>query len=118
MSEVITILVLGFDEQDDLSNTLFEAGYVPIVRGNMMEALSKLKHEPFAAVLVDKNHSEEDTLEFILNIRDMDGQIPIIVFGTIDNEDENRVLSKQNNTCLVGESYNEIKNEIKRLLKN
>lgn len=118
MSDVTTILVLGTDEQDGLKNALFEVGYVPIVRSNMMEAISKLRHEPFAAVLVDRNHSEADTLEFILNVRDMDEQIPIVVFGSAENHNESRVLSSQRNTVLVGENYAKVKSEIKRILEN
>lgn len=115
MSDVNTILVFGTDEPNPLMDTLFDIGYVPIVRKNMGEAISKLRHDLFAAVIIQRDQIEADTLEFILNVRDLNEQIPVFVVGNSTDQDENRALSNQENTFLVGKDYAELKSQIRSM---
>lgn len=117
-NDVNTVLVFGTDEPNILMDSLFDAGYVPIVRGSMNEAISQLRHELFKAVIIQQDRIEADTLEFILNVRDLDEAIPVFVVGASEDQEENQVLSKQQNTFLVGEDYSELKKQIKKMFNN
>lgn len=116
MSEINTVLVLGTDAEEQLMETLFECGLVPIVRTEMMEALSKLRHESFAAILVDRDHIDADALEFTLNVRDMNDDIPIIVVGESDAASEDTALEQQNNILIIGNRRTRLRSKIKQII--
>lgn len=117
-NDVNTILVFGIDEESKVKDAVFEAGYVPIVRDSMNEAISKLRHEEFIAVIVQQDQIEADTLEFILNLRDLNTQVPVFIVGINRDDEEKQVLSKQQNTILIGENYSLLKQQIKKMFDN
>jgi hypothetical protein len=50
--------------------------------------LGALRHELTALLLVDAEHSEVDVLELLLNVRDIDRAVPILVIGDARIPDE------------------------------
>ena len=52
---------------------------MPLVRNRIDAALDTLRHERIEGVLVDGPNTDVDVLEFVLNIRDVDGHVPILV---------------------------------------
>lgn len=58
---------------------MLNAGYVPLVREHIEQALRTLRHEQIEAVLVDARNAGVDALEFVLNVRDVDRIVPILV---------------------------------------
>ena len=75
------LLVLGSVTDRTLVDALSDLGFAPLVRDSMWSALSKLRSERFAAVLVDGDAADTDVLEFVLNVRDIDEHVPVVVVG-------------------------------------
>ena len=118
MDHTKAVLVLSTDNEGDLVETLFGLGLIPLVRQNMMQALHKIRHERFVAVFLDLDHSRADALEFVLNIRDIDRRIPVIVIGEPDNDCERQVLAKQPETFFVTDKPNQLSMKLKSILMN
>jgi DNA-binding response OmpR family regulator len=95
------VLVLGSNDNQDLVDVLFDIGYTPIVRERMQGALDRLRHERFAAIIVDRDHVNVDVLEFTLNIRDFDEQTPVVVIGDSTDAQSDQVLLLQGQTFLL-----------------
>jgi FixJ family two-component response regulator len=103
------ILVLGSHAQSDLMQSLSRVGFVPQVWGSMRHTLDKLLHQRFAAVIVDRKFTHADVLEFILNVRDINQEIPVIVIGSGNDERIDRKISKLGRTIILnGSERNDI----------
>lgn len=76
-----SVLVLGSYKNGDLIEVLHDAGLEPVIRGTMLEALDKIRHASFSAVVVDRDVSDVDLLEFAFNVRDYRPDIPIVIVG-------------------------------------
>ena len=62
-----------------LATALLDTGHVPLVRNRIDEALETLRHERIEGILVNASHTDVDVLEFVLNVRDVDEGVPIVV---------------------------------------
>lgn len=98
------ILVLGNHSQRDLMQSLSRIGFAPQVWGSMRHTLDKLLHQRFAAVIVDRKFTNADVLEFILNVRDINQKIPVIVIGSGNDERIDRKISKLGQTIILNGS--------------
>lgn len=98
------ILVLGNHAQRDLMQSLSRIGFVPQVWGSMRHTLDKLLHQRFAAVIVDRKFTNADVLEFILNVRDINQEIPVVVIGSGNDERIDRKISKLGRTIILNGS--------------
>lgn len=79
-----TILILGFDQESPIAEALFDLGFIPIFRDEMLGALQTLRHDRFRAALVDLRNNQVDVLEFILNVRDIVPHMPVVIVGELD----------------------------------
>ena len=101
------VLVLGSKERKNLMETIFDIGFTPLVRKSMEEALDELRHECFAAVIVDKEHlgHDIDVLEFILNVRDIKQQTPVFVLARLGSEQTKVLILSRRNIFLFSKPY-------------
>ena len=97
------VLVLA-EECAEITEALFGIGFTPLVCERMHGALDRLRHERFAAVVVDPTRMDVDVLEFVLNVRDIDAETPVIVVGESRDTQTDLVLQSQRQVILVGES--------------
>jgi ActR/RegA family two-component response regulator len=89
------ILILGSGDQPRLRRALAESDFVPCTRASIRSALDMVRHERPAAVVVNGRRASEDPLEFVLNVRDVDEHVPVLVFGLRGWTDhDKRVLCK------------------------
>jgi DNA-binding NtrC family response regulator len=109
------VLVIAANEQSPCVQTLDEMGFIPLVRGDMQGALDTVRREPFAAVCIDGGCERIDVLECVLNIRDVDGQTPVLVIHGNNSRHFARLLARQSNTYLVRECA-ELADALDRLL--
>ena len=79
-----SVLILGSNSNKELEDLFFDLGLNWILRETMSAALSALRRESFATVVVDRDRVEVDVLEFILNVRDIDRRTPVIILGRGD----------------------------------
>jgi FixJ family two-component response regulator len=113
------ILVLGNHAQRDLMQSLSLVGFVPQVWGSMRHTLDKLLHQRFAAVIVDRKFTNADVLEFILNVRDINKKIPVVVIGSGKDGRIDRKISKLGQTIILNGSERDdtLGNKLIRALK-
>ena len=112
------VLVLGNHANRELVEVLSRFGFVPQVWGSVQHSLEKLRHQKFAAILVDRNFTHADVLEFVLNVRDIDKKVPVVVIGP-GPEKIDRKIAKQDRTVILGtvESGNELADRLKEVMK-
>jgi CheY-like chemotaxis protein len=113
------VLVLGRHENRSLIETLFNMGFAALVRETLPEALDKLRHDRFAMIVVDRSHVDVDVLEFVLNVRDIDANIPVAVVGQrADGGQEDKILWAQPRTYLIDklESPHRLAQYLERML--
>jgi len=97
------VLVLGNHAHRDLVEVLSGLGFASQVWGSMQHSLDKLRHQKFSAILVDLKFTHADVLEFILNVRDIDKKIPVVVIGHGTDERIDRKIAKQDHTIVLSE---------------
>jgi len=99
-----TILVLGHHARQDLAEALRGIGVEPEVRGSVPGALERLRRGRLAAILVDRRFTRADALEFVLNVRDIEAVMPVIVIGAAHDKGIDQQILQQNYTAVVDES--------------
>lgn len=100
------VLVLGTYANRNLIDELFNIGFSPLVREDIQAALDKLRHEQFAAIIVDGKHVNADVLEFTLNVRDINEELPVVVLGKLANKTVRKTLLSQEHTIVLEETAN------------
>ncbi|NQT19869.1 MAG: hypothetical protein HQ592_09195 [Planctomycetes bacterium] len=95
------VLVLGTDDNKELIELIFNAGLAPVVRKTMRGVLAKLPTERFTAILVDRDHSNDDLLEFVLNVRDIDIEIPVFIVGEPADPKSDEMLTRLRNIHFI-----------------
>ena len=92
--DINTVLVLGISAESPCMEELFGLGLVPIRRSHIGDAIHLLRHGRFVAAVVDFPHTTEDTLEFVLNVRDLNPGIPVLVAGPFRQPLDNQTILK------------------------
>lgn len=101
MSFSPTVLILSPEDRNELVETAFEVGLIPLIRHRLIGALETVRHERLAALIFDIDHSDVDLIELVLNVRDVQKGLPVIVAGLDPSEHERRFISSQNKVHLV-----------------
>jgi len=97
------VLVLSSQVETTLVDALVSIGLCPLVRESMQSALDRIRRERFAAIVVDQKRAKVDVLEFILNVRDIDTEIPVLVVGPLKGEPSYKTLQRLDNTVILKE---------------
>jgi len=95
------VLVLGSEENGALREGLFESGLTAIVRQTMQSALERLRGRGLAGIIVDSRNVACDVLEFVLNVRDFDPDIPVFVLDDGSGSRDEQVLLRDAATFLA-----------------
>ena len=101
------LLVLGSERNRTFRETLRELRFDPTFLGSMEAVLYALRHTQASAVLVDRDRSEADDLELVLNIRDLDDRIPIFLVGRPARRQTEDLLWRQPATFLIHKAVND-----------
>lgn len=72
-------LIISDNENSDIVRIVSSMKIIPIIRKTVLTALSLLRHHEITAIVIDKEYENVDALEFILNARDVDREVPIFV---------------------------------------
>lgn len=95
------VLVLGTYTHKSLIDILLGIGLAPLVRESIQGILDKLRHERFGAIVVDQRYTNTDVLELVLNVRDIDAQIPVLVLGELNDREVRKTLAGQSQTTII-----------------
>jgi CheY-like chemotaxis protein len=79
-------------------------GMQPEVRGSVAGALERLRRGQLTAVLVDRRFARADALEFVLNVRDVEEAVPVIIIGAANDKGTDQQIRQQEYTAVVDES--------------
>lgn len=120
MGNQLAVLILGNRKQQELNEMIFDLGFIPIEREDMIQALNMLHHENFSAVFINYNHVDIDALEFILNVRDMDLNLPVVIIGELKEKWEQSALKNQSQVHYFPELKNNqsFKTKVRRIVSN
>ena len=107
MNNFSSVLLLTNDEQSDLAETLLKLGYIPLIRQNMITALRDIQREFVAIIILDLKSTKIDVLEFVINVRDIDQYIPVVI---VDEPIEGKeVIINQQNIFFISKAFDQIK---------
>jgi two-component SAPR family response regulator len=96
------VLILGEgNNSTNVADLMHTLGLIPLMRDEMEAALDVLRHDEFAAVFVDGESINADSIEFVLNVRDIDSEIPMIIIDQHLTPPEHAVLEQQHDTYLL-----------------
>lgn len=113
--ESASILVFTQNENSELVEFLFNLGYVPLIQSQILSILKEIKHRTIRVVFLDLKHVGIDSLEFILNVRDIDQELPIVIAnGKFEGETE---INQLKNIFLISTKQKQIQ-QILRGLNN
>ncbi|MFC1761675.1 hypothetical protein ACFL6U_06305 [Planctomycetota bacterium] len=117
------VLVLGRQGHHEIPQALTALGYNPIVRGSVIHCYEKLRSEYIVAVIVESDFTHADVLEFVLNVRDLDETVPIVVLGRSCKKNHEHKLIQQKHVFRLDLSTQEqrqsdkVKAELNNILK-
>ena len=95
------VLILSTERSGGLVEILLDIGLEPLVRKDIQETLYKLRRERLGAIFVDRNRVDVDPLEFVLNVRDVDPEITIVIVGESSSTSEDLALKRQPGVFLL-----------------
>lgn len=88
-------LVIANKGENEAITKLFEHGFASITRTSTKEALSVIRHNRVTAIVIDLTFQRLDLLEFVLNVRDFDTSIPLLLFGNLPDTEASRIILRQ-----------------------
>jgi DNA-binding NtrC family response regulator len=98
------VLLMGSSDKTDIAEATMDLGFALVVRSTTLAALERLRHETFAAVLVEEDRVDFDVLEFVLNVRDVDEEIPVVVADRAADQWSQSTLRALGRTYIVNNS--------------
>ena len=101
------VLVLGCDGNATFTKTLRDVSLSPTFLKSLDALLHALRHSQATAILVDRDQKKADELELVLNVRDMDEKIPVILIGPSTDKRTDRILLNQPATFLINEAIDD-----------
>jgi DNA-binding NtrC family response regulator len=109
------ILVITDDENSDIVRLLFRHRIIPITKRSILSAIYVLQHLDIVAVIIDKELQNVDTLEFILNARDIDRKVPIFVSNSITNQEDWKIIKNESKVVVFKDENDLIKNTVNKI---
>lgn len=114
----MNILVISDDENSNIIKFIYRNKLMPIIRRSILPALELIRHQDVSAIIVDKNHQHIDTLEFILNVRDINKNIPIIVQEDSIVPGDKEVTRSMKNVIIDDQCFEWFKKQLNNITKH
>ena len=95
------ILILGDHNHHGLETTLATLGFSTMLWSSALHSLEKLKTYPVRAVVIDRDVAHADVLEFILNVRDINAHIPIVVVAHHKQDHTDEAMRQQSQVTYI-----------------
>ena len=110
------ILIITDNENSEIVRLLSRHQVVPVTRSSIMSAIDLLRHSKIIAIVVDKENQNVDTLEFILNARDVASDIPIYIPKQFQLDKNTRIIKEFGNIMFYQNNSRLIKNDLGKYL--
>jgi len=111
-------LVITDDENSKVVRNLIKQKVFPVIRRSIPSAIQMLRHLNIQGIIVEDEHKSVDTLEFILNVRDISRDIPIFISNKYQKHKVIRQIKNFGQIEIFDETDNKIEKKIKTLIKN
>lgn len=111
------ILVITDDENSQVIEMLLRLQVVPVIRRSIMSAINLLRHLSIIAIIIDKQHQDVDSIELILNARDVTGKIPIFVPEQYQRKVDWSIILTLGKIIVYNEKRYPLNNEITNFLE-
>jgi DNA-binding NtrC family response regulator len=111
------ILVITDDENSQVIEMLLRLQVVPVIRRSIMSAINLLRHLSIIAIIIDKQHQDVDSIELILNARDVAGKIPIFVPEQYQRKVDWSIILTLGKIIVYNEKRYPLNNEITNFLE-
>ena len=95
------VLILGDHQRHQIEGILQRMNYAPLVRGSVQHCLELLRTRFLFAVFIDREFNQADVLEFVLNVRDLDCDVPVVVIGRSKDPELDSKIEQQGNVIIV-----------------
>ena len=112
------VLVFGANRRDRIVKALHHVGLDPLVRETMKKALDEIVPGRFSAVCISPYDASAAPLEFVLNVRDLDERVPIIVAGRRGYERYEQMLVSQPRVFRITGTAGELGKQLIALLED
>ena len=76
------VLIIGGRASKELLDALSGAGLTAVLKRSLRAALAEVRHRAHRAVVINDSDPEQDILEMVLNIRDFDERVPVVILRT------------------------------------
>ena len=88
------VMVVTKQMTEDLKATIAELGVETVIYPDFKDALHNLHGENFLSMLLDCRQlgSNDDVLEMVINIRDVNSDIPILVYGNAPEKTKRQLM--------------------------
>lgn len=97
------LLILGSQSNQEYIEALSKFGFTTEVRGSVRHSLENVHRRRLRGVIVDRKFTHADVLEFILNVRDINQTVPVVVIGPGKDEKIEGKINKQDHTVVLSE---------------
>jgi len=84
--------------------------------GSFHEAITAMHHDKFTVIVLDPQAVHVDALEFVLNARDFDAEVPIVIMDKSKGTKTNGVLSGLSGVFWLSKGEREIGKELKNII--
>ena len=91
------ILIITDNDDSPIVKNLLKKRIFPLTRSSILSSLELIKHVEIKIIVLDKSHKTVDTIEFILNVRDVKSEILIFLPKEFTNYSEWSTLKKMEN---------------------
>ena len=120
----MNVLILTDDSNSSTVKIVSKTKFLPLVCNTVLSSSDLIKHHSIDALIIDKIHRNADSLEFILNARELDCKAAIFVIKSTANENSITEIERNNLNVNVIEEDNLLKKltahktKLKNLSKN
>ncbi len=115
MSNASVVIVLEGDSPRNIARSLSRWGYSIIVVDNQLKALNRIGDVAPSAAVVDGDDTV-DALEFVLNVREIDEYLPIIIVKPSIEDGMARVLRETPEVYFVSTRDDDFQPQVRRTL--
>lgn len=106
------ILVITGNENSGIVRSLLKHNSIPVIRRSIQSAIELMQHLKVAAVVIVRDHNNVDSLEFILNARDISVDIPIYVPAEFHEMKDWEIISKFSNVLVYDDEKQLLKMQV------
>ena len=110
-------MVIKDYEECRMLPTLLRHQVIPIVRRSIISTINLLQHLNINAIIIDKEHQNVDSIELILNARDVAGEIPILVPEQYHKKEDWSIIRNLGRIIVYNEKNYPRNNEITNILE-